>query len=73
MVLHIGGECFVATQSVVAILNYEGMDISSIKAELCVLEGEPRSVVVTSGTSGDFVYISPIRSATLAKRSIRFP
>lgn len=80
MFLHIGGDVVVPMKSVIAILDIETTTISKDSKEfLRVAEEEgfiiaisddlPRSFIITEADKKSKIYLSPISSVTLQKRS----
>lgn len=80
MFLHLGGDTAVALRDVIAILDIESTTISRDTKEFLRTQEEegfvtsvsddiPKTFVVTESKNGIKVYLSPISSATLQKRS----
>ena len=76
MFIHLGGETLVSTKNIIIILNHENNTKENTtseflkkiqgKAKIVKLEGDSyKAVVITDNT----VYLSPISSMTLKKRS----
>lgn len=80
MTLHIGGNTVVPMSSVIAIIDLEAMKDSTINSEFIqiaedegfvtqVSDEETKSLVLTEYKKRTAIYMSPISSATLLKRS----
>lgn len=82
MFLHLGGNVIVPTKEIVAIIDIEqniGSDtidfLEIAKDEGFVIDissGNPKSFIITSAKAQNSIYISPISSVTLKKRSMQF-
>ncbi|MBR6524284.1 MAG: DUF370 domain-containing protein [Clostridia bacterium] len=80
MYLHIGSDCMVHSDDIVAIFDFENTTTSKITREFLSISQEedfivnvseedlPKSFIVTQYNDKQIVYISPISSATLIKR-----
>ena len=80
MYLHIGSDCMIHSDDIIAIFDFENTTTSKITREFLsekeredyiinVSEGDlPKSFIVTDYIGNSKVYISPISSATLLKR-----
>lgn len=82
MIMHLGGESYVETKSVLMILDYkEAIKNKDTNAFLKGFltkhiflpgkaENAPKSIVVTMGSEDKVAYISPISKRTLSKRGV---
>ena len=77
MILHLGNDCFVRMKSILMILDYEeavknqdtGLFLEGFH-KISVSEAEqPKAIVVTNEDGENKMYLSPISSRTLLKRS----
>lgn len=78
MILHLGNDCFVASSSILMILDYDEAMKNPDTAkflqageQVTISEGDqPKSVIVTEEYGEQKLYISPISPQTLHKRSV---
>lgn len=80
MFLHIGGDVVIPIKSVIAILDIESTTISKDTKEFLTIAEEegfiesisndlPKSFIITETDKKSKIYLSPISSVTLQKRS----
>lgn len=80
MFLHIGGDVVIPTRDIIAIFDLEKTTVSKDTREFLrtaeeegfiesISEDIPRSFIVTENEKNSKIYLSPISSTTLQKRS----
>ncbi len=80
MILHLGGDVVVPVQDIIAIIDMETTEQSSINREFLktaeeegfirrISEDPPKSFILTEIGKKTVIYMSPISSTTLLKRS----
>jgi ribosomal protein S8 len=80
MILHLGGDTVVSTKNIIAILDVETAKISKTNREFLriaeeegfiqkISEDQPKSFILAEINKKSVIYLSPISSTTLLKRS----
>ena len=80
MVLHLGGDVVIPTKDIIAIFDLASIKISDINKEFLeiaedegfiqsVSDEEPKSFILVESGNKTMMYMSPIASSTLLKRS----
>ena len=81
MFLHIGGDCVVSKDDIIAIFDMESSSLSKITKEFLKneqlkdnlinvdVENLPKSYVIAGKNGKNVLYISPIASSTLLRRA----
>lgn len=80
MILHLGGDVAVLMKNIIAILDIETVNVSQINREFLhvaeeegfirrISDDEPKTFILAEIDKKTVVFLSPISSATLLKRS----
>lgn len=80
MFLHIGGDVVIPTKNIIAIMDIETTTISKASKEflsiaeeegfiISISEDLPKTFIITESDKKSKIYLSPISSVTLQKRS----